>query len=251
VNQRTFIVKTRSILTDNAGARKLPRQLSGKTIDAPRLALVPAGADRVFSRQVKRSYSDYHIVLLVDASGSMHINNRVYPASACAHALDYSLRQAGASIETVLFNREIYEVSPAIVQGALGKALFRHVDEIAGSRAGGGNHDHLGVNYAVKKLLRHPKPGKLLLVLSDGLPSCRGGGSCLGQDFCSDDDLLEKALMQSVKKARNQGIMTLSIGIQTASPTQFYGRRFSKAVYDLDGLYTACAGLIEKNIIRG
>jgi nitric oxide reductase activation protein len=246
-----FVVKSRSILADNAGARKIPRQRSGKWLDESRLGLVRAGETRIFQRQQKKQFHDYRIGLLVDTSGSM-TGTKLVTACKATHALEYALMRAGAHTEVYTFNGEWLDIPTADVRDY--DKFYRRAYESM-HRWGGDNNDADAVRIATKKLSMRQEPGKILLVLSDGQPA-PGGGPIMQtlkkmglKDRDADDS--RQDLKQAIVEAREQGITTLAVGILTEDPVAYYGEMHTAVVHKISDLYSAMAKILEKNIQRG
>lgn len=68
-------------------------------------------------------------------------------------------------------------------------------------RASGGNKDGYSIRVATKELLKRPEMNKILVVLSDGLPSDYNGGSKAGMED----------VKKAVKEARSKGILVISM----------------------------------------
>lgn len=251
-----FVVKTVSILADNAGTRRIPRQRSGKFLDEARLGLVPAGETRVFARAQKKQFHDYRVSLLVDVSGSMS-GSKLTIAAKCTHALEYALVRAGSKVDTYLFNGDFQKLKPEVTRDntKLYQAAREQLD-----RWGGINNDADAVRLVTKDLIAQHEPGKILLVLSDGQPA-PGGAECpivkmiskvrgsSGKGKREDDS--EEDLRNAVAEARNVGIVCLAVGIETSDPVKYYGKHHTAVVNDLKNLYSSMAKLLEQNIQRG
>lgn len=248
-----FVVKTISILADNAGVRRIPRQRSGKFLDEARLGLVPAGETRIFARTQKKTFHEYRIALLVDCSGSMGSGkgSKLEVAAQCTHALEYALTRAGAQVDVYTFNGDYQEVPKKTVRDQNEMYRFCHATE---SRYGGDNNDADAVRITTRKLSGATEPGKILMVLSDGQPApgCGPIIKILGKVGLkqsrkdSEDDL-----RASVLEARKQGIVCLAVGILTNAPVNYYGKHHTSVVSDLNQLYSSMSKMLEQNIQRG
>jgi len=245
MGQRTFITRTRALLADNAGVRKRAHCLTGKYLDEPRLGLVPAGERRVFARPERRQYHDYHIALLMDVSGSMS-GSKLRHAASAIHALWYALRVAGAAVSvfgftcvTEQWNERIVS-DPTVLHNAAQRLMNRY----------SGNHDGEAIRHVARHLMENTRaPGKILLVLSDGQPSC---GECkLVVPGVTD----EQDLRNAVREIRRAGQVTLlGVGILTSAPHMYYGKRHTALILrseDMPTLYHQTAALLHQHIQRG
>ena len=247
MNQSTFISKAKSVLKDNAGVRKLPHQRHGKFLDEAHLGLVRAGETRIFQKSIKRQFFDYHVCIVMDCSGSMG-GEKIEYAVYSTHALAHALKQAGAKVDVFTFNR-LYKKIDESIYGDPKVFYHQGLKEVDGWQ-GGGNHDHYAVEMTRQFMMKENRPGKIMLVISDGEPIC---GSCKEKGCIPEGvrDLYEIALKKAIKNSRNSGISTLAIGIMSEAARRFYGERQSRIIGNLDSLYSEMAGLLEKNIVRG
>lgn len=233
MSQRVFITKARSILSDNAGVRKLPNQRSGKWLDESRLGLVKAGETRVFQKPLHRQFSQYHVTLLVDCSGSMADCNpptKLEYAVWCSHALAYALKEAGALIDVILFAEHTMKLEAKTFLNAEQLNVDAHA--FCNSYGGDTLEGH-AMKFAIENALASHAQGKIIMSMVDGGPG---------------DGML---LRQEIKKARKAGILTLGVGILSDQPKYFYGENHTALVSNLKELYSSMAKLIEKNIVRG
>lgn len=267
MNAATFTAKMRSILSDNAGQRFIGGQTSGKRLDYGRLAKLGYGSNRVFKKPMFYKFRKYAVALLGDASGSMgwgHDSDKYKYAAASMTALAQGLKQAGAHVETSLFNRQLWD---ADVNAANFEEVFYERtgggDEKSKSFCGG-NHDAFALDQAALKLSGVAAySGKILLVLSDGRPACDycagvvSGQRCTlpGQQHTgkrdSSDRKHREALIASIKKARAAGIVVLAVGIRTDAPVSLYGEDCTIVVQELNELYSKTAAMLEGHVVRG
>lgn len=291
MNQRIFIAKARSILSDNAGVRKLPHQRTGKFLDESRLGLVHAGEKRVFQKPIKRQFSEYHICILLDCSGSMQEGHESYDeqgnyysisklevASMATHALAYSLELAGAKVDIIGFNSLFKHYPKSVYQNSKD---FYSTNYLSASMYGGDNCDSGAVRMGRDFLQKKQAPGKIMIVLSDGAPTCRGicetywkkdtaereertrslstqgfsdpKDECPSRKFKDKHDYVDAGLSleKEIEITRKAGILTFAIGIMTNDPVQYYGEKNTRVVNDLNNLYSEMANVLEKNIVRG
>lgn len=252
MKQRIFIKKARSILSDNNGARYLPRQLSGSVLDAQRLALADAGEQRIFMRSERRKYADYTFMLLVDVSGSM-CNERIECAAAAVHALNHALLEAGARVLVRYFHGKTGTISAATTADP--ERLFTFLDTEVRSMRAMCNHDGFAVDMAARELLKVSRSiANVLLVFSDGSPECGCDDDCGGGHHdarYTKGRTQSELLRSSIKRARAAGVLTLAVAIQTKRPVSYYGERNTVVVNELNTLYSSACGLLEQNIRRG
>lgn len=249
MDQRMFVVRTISILADNAGVRRIPRQRSGKYLDEARLGLVRAGETRIFQRVQKKQFHEYRVALLMDCSGSMGsgTNSKLDIACKCTHALEYALVKAGAKVDVYTFNGEFLALKPVEVQDP--DKLYALANASRG-RYGADNNDADAVRIVTKKMLAAPEPGKILLVLSDGQPA-PGNGPITKLIKSGNRADSQKDLINAVTEARNHGLVCLAVGVETAEPLRYYGKHHTAVVHDLNELYSSMAKMLEQNIQRG
>lgn len=246
MDQRMFVVKAISVLADNAGVRKIPRQRSGKFLDESRLGLVPAGETRIFQRAQKKQFHEYAVSLLIDVSGSMS-GTKLDVACKCTHALEYALTRAGAEVDVYAFNGDYKHVKPEVVRDPM--MFHKKMAEQLGAY-GAHNNDADAVRLTAEKLLMRREPGKILLVLSDGQPAAGNGPiSRMIKNGNRGND--ETDLINAVNETRKKGITCLAVGILTTCPEHYYGQHHTAIVRDLNELYPSMAKILERNIQRG
>jgi nitric oxide reductase activation protein len=252
MNQTQFIKRSRSILSDNNGARHVPHQLAGNALDITHLALADAGCKRIFAKVERRKYADYHFMLLCDVSGSMADNDRIETASDSVHALWHALRTAGATVSARFFNAETGPIPEAKLADA--DELFQFLrPKLKGDNGGCCNHDAYALEQAAKALLSTSKSAaNVLLVLSDGQPACDGcpasvGGCETGGKY--EDQHL--ALRQAIKRHRSARLQILAVDIESGAATCYYGARQSCYVSKTSELYPKACELLTRNLRRG
>lgn len=256
MNQPTFISRCRSILSDNNAPRVLTGQRSGSGIDEGRLALAPTGFNRLFSRKVRRKFSDYTICLLLDMSGSMETNNKYHYAVKAVHSLWYSLKQSGFRVIVYGFNDLFIEIPESTLCDM--RALFSFVESNVYSEEAGYNVDGAAMLQAKLKLLSFGECGKICLVFSDGNPTlglqnCGLGSKIKYPEYQSGKDAACEYLKKNIKEMRDAGITCLSVGILTDEPRKLYGEKMSMTLKsdELDTMYQKAVELLSANIVRG
>lgn len=253
MNALTFINRCRSIFSDNAGVRREGAKNSGPFIDEGRLGMLAVSDLRVFAKRVNRTFKDWGIHLLVDCSGSMQNGGRIEPCIDAVWALLDALRKAGVGSVTVSgFNQILHPMDKPTQnsRGALTKVLREACAMSPDSNGHGGNHDGYAVRQAVRAMQKSREAGKVLLVFSDGRPTC--DDAVCGHPGCNRSDTwMQEDLQSAVKEARRAGIATLGVGISAEHVKQFYGEPHSTSVNNLDELFTKTAALLERHIVRG
>lgn len=222
-------------------------QQSGR-IDPSSLSRLYVGDTRVFRKKVEHRSMNYDVSLLIDASGSMghpageadgvHLN-RFQAAMVAAYAMGDTLNRLGINFEIIGFTtyRHTSEWSETCSKEMskhgirfgrtdwLYMPIFKSFDERWGSKsieriaAAFHHHDFLSQNVdgecvqiAAQRLAQQRSEGKLLMVLSDGMPAC-----------CSPDPVsLTRHLAKSVKSVEQTGIKVIGVGINTDAVTKFY-----------------------------
>ena len=248
MNQFTFIARARDIFLDNAIKRVRLRQERGRMIDKGHLALLETGDSRVLANLKERGEKDYHIDILIDASGSMSGSGKKEFAFTTAHALAYSLLTSGAKVKVYLFNRGFMESKGYLDLDILSKEydVFKYQTCSRDLLYLNGNHD----GYFVRLLAEQRISGRrIILVFSDGQPAC--DNAICGMKGCSDEDKMGSELMSAIAYARRKGIIMLSVGLLTDSPIRYYGKQYAITVNKLETLYKDTVALLRKYIKRG
>lgn len=253
MNAPTFAAKCRSILSDNAGRRHIPGFTSGK-LDTARLSRLASGSLRVFRRPYRSRFARYAVEILVDASGSMYGNNRTPAAAHASHAVYSGLTSAGASVRVRMFNTRLYDPFGAS-ELATPDTLLSALNRGATSFAASGNHDAYALTCVTRDLAASSAPGKIVLALSDGQPSCDNADGKPGCFYRPSHSATWQAggaaLRLSISRARASGIIVLALSIQTDFAVNLYGVRATRRVDDLDQVYPAMASLLDRHITRG
>lgn len=229
MNQGTFISRIRSILNDNEGKRWHPAQRYGPALDEPRLALVPAGSRRVFRRPAERLFPEYHVCLMIDASGSMD-GSRIEQACVTAHSVHYGLLVSGVkSVKTMAFSNDVWDVSVPSKHDV--RKLFSAVTKT--SKFGHSTCDYGAVSHGTKVLESKPG-GRILCMITDG-------GS-------NEPERLKTKVLQ----ARRMGIEVIALGIGCgAYVEEAYGAREAVSVEGSDEIYESLLSLMERRYQRG
>ena len=256
MNAESFIAKTRSNFSDNAGRRTLGRQASGSGIDGARLGLLGVGDFRVFTKPGDRLFKAWHVEMMVDCSGSITRDNRDVILSECVVRLHKALRQAQVGkVCATGYNRDEIGIEADIAKGAaaLKRKLNSFYEMFNPDTRGGGSHDGYMIRRATQRLMNGNAPGKMLLVLTDGRPNCDYAKCDLPGCFggYKGREGLRTDLIAALGEARKQGVIALGVGVQAEHVTEFYGKQHSVSVNDLQTLFSDAARLLERHIIRG
>jgi len=227
-------------------ARRRPRfGLDHGDIDEHVLADVRTGAMDVFSELTQKRALNTAILGLVDCSGSMGINH--IPS----HGAYYALRTAIALAETWSALRVPNEwlgftahdekltgitaedlTGPYFCRPALRHIIFKSFDEpmrAARARFGaiqghGSNVDGEAVLWAWQRLIVRREPRKILVVISDGMPSSWNGCDEEENREAADESKLQGHLRDVIKTVTQSGVECIGFGAGTATPRAFYNR---------------------------
>lgn len=181
----------------------------------------------VFARKTppKKCESDFY--LLIDRSGSMGTgygngNSRLFTALMTAAVIEEALKGL-AYTKIVGFDGGTDVVEHCVIkdfnQKATGNRCFDALDQIT---AGNGNKDGYSIRVATMDLQKRSEKRKVLIVLSDGLPSAYGQESGAIADVRS-----------AVQEARRRGIIVIPImfGVtDTAESYEAYRQMYEKGI---------------------
>jgi hypothetical protein len=187
--------------------QSLPRhdiklQKSGE-VDDEELYRLSTGDYRVFTERVIEGRPDTAIGLLVDLSGSMAWGSKLGTAQRLAQVMLWALHDQ-PGIETRVWGHtgdhgvngsDIYRLwEPGDPLSRLG--LIDTLDH-------NNNYDGWAIGYCVSQMVDLPQPQRVLIVLSDGLPSGRTYGG----------DPAQHHVRQTVESARRNNVHVLQIAI--------------------------------------
>ena len=166
----------------------------------------------LFYKKGKPIKADMAVYILMDNSGSMSRIGAVVDAGRHTYSKSVLSRIAAAIIEYAL--RDLAALKISLFDVSLGKirhATLKQFDEKTnGTRLynsinnvgiGCGNKDGYSIRVATKELAARRESFKVLLILSDGLPSDYDGGARAGLEDVKD----------AVKEARQKGIRVIPI----------------------------------------
>jgi cobalamin biosynthesis protein CobT len=146
----------------------------------------------VFKEEGRKTTSNYVAFILQDGSGSMRGTKEVYSAHALS-VIEEGLRDI-IPFKTATFCSEDGGIRHYVVRGWSDKSKNNYSINFLKSRyANGGNDDDKSIMVAAKELMKRPEKDKILIVLSDGLPSS------------------EENTKNAIKRARDMGIHVVGI----------------------------------------
>ena len=222
-------------------ARSMARWQGGMRkgrLNPANLAKAAIGDDRVFRQREEAMSKDVAVELVVDMSGSMRMSGKIGLAARAAYALASTLDRIGIKCEVICFTTKdmprnvINEMSSAerhlgsgqhfsrydalympVVKGFNErmstdvKNRFGWLPNIDDMRS---NIDGESIRIAANRLLMRKERGKIMMVLSDGMPA--------GNSYAD----LNSHLVKTVEEITKQGVKTVGIGIMTDAVRKFY-----------------------------
>lgn len=231
---------------------RVPGYRSGRLHSAG-LHRLMAGDDRVFRRKFENKSKDVAVGLLIDNSGSMSSVGKIHVAMSAGYALSSTLEKVGIKHEVIGFTtfwKDMYNNKAMIneIQEEMRRIgrdfsriepiympIFKSFDErltpaikkrFAAAPFGGhlgANADGESVEIAALRLLQRTEQRKVLIVLSDGQPTCSG-----------DHAQQVRKLHDVVAANEKAGIETIGIGILDYSVKHYYPK--SMVLNDLNAL---------------
>lgn len=140
-------------------------------LDSSRLWRLGINDDSVFKKRNIEDKADYAVEILIDISGSMHNRYKYKNAIGTAICIESALTGLdGVEVKTVAFNFD---------DGTKMRVLkdFKDTESKTPSVydryiTGGCNRDGFAIRVALDDLKKHGAKNKLLIVISDGMPSC-------------------------------------------------------------------------------
>lgn len=194
-------------------------------------------SQRVFRKKQENDTLDTAVELVVDFSGSMH-GRRLDTACAGAGLLSSTLTTLGMPNEVIGFTERRgkciqYIIKPFELRMQEGDVVqsFKKASHLLYQ-----NNDGDSLLWAYNRLKRRPEKRKIMVVLSDGAPSCDRAGDSYTY------------LQEVVKQIESEGLVEIvGIGIETRSVEEFYPVNY--IVNDTKGLPAAILNTIKRKII--
>lgn len=233
-----------------------PGQRRGR-ISAGALYRSAVGDDRIFRTRYESKAKNVAVTLLVDCSGSMHSDNRIVSAFQAAFALSSTLDRLKITHEVIGFTttkdrrtelrRAVRSEADADVYYARGEPLympiFKSFDErlghvqksrmacmttYEGERILRENVDGESLRIAAGRLRRQKAERHIVIVLSDGQPSCESMGTYTRETYERHRTLagglspLAGDLKAAVQEVTESGVEVVGVGIQHAGVSAYY-----------------------------
>jgi cobaltochelatase CobT len=237
-----FAAQVRRLLQIRARSRFEYGQKKGK-LDQSRLARIgmrdaPGFNERIFKNKIINDTTDTAVTVLLDASGSMHGNKWAH-AIKSAELINATVSRAlGIPLEILAFTDD---ETGTIIYEAKRFNQLRLGDEELLQRLGyasaymSGNADGEAVLYAYNRLRQRREKRKVLIVVSDGAPSCSREG---------DIDEFTKVVIKEIEADRHVDIYGL--GLMSTSVRRYY--KHHVVVNHGDSLEQSLLTLIDKSI---
>jgi len=248
MNKATFKSKLNSIMTDNMFDRQVSGKRSG-TIDTKSLYKIGHSV-KVFMKKEERLNKNYNISLLIDVSGSMS-GSRIAAAVDMMQKLVPILTSfKGIKLEINVFNTNIHNLKTFEQEKYNMEQIIEKIERVRG----GGTYDALAIASVAERIHRM-KGRNMIIVLSDGEPESMKGYTGLigrnnwsksfeGKRWCDFD------LKREVKKAINKGIVFIGVGVQTNAVQQYYPRRNTAVVQNLDTMFSELIRVFNRQLQR-
>lgn len=207
---------------------------SGK-LHAANLSRLIVNDPRVFRRKITNTTKDVAVELVVDLSGSMG-GAKIVLATQAAYALASVLERLKIPCEVISFTTgeisgdrnkiaeeekrmgrqytRLESLFMPVIKGFnenMNTEVKRRFGWLPNCSTMQNNIDGECVEIAARRLLQRREQGKVMIVLSDGHPACRGDNGRLGQHL--------KAV---VKEIERNNVNVIGIGIKSEAVKQFY-----------------------------
>ncbi len=201
-----------------------------------------SGTPRAFYREIPGDEDRPSVAILLDESGSMSWGMKIDVARKAVVAIAEALSALGVDFGCYGFTNVPTSGMGDSEEFFCGRTYAMRLQQYKGfeenwhttkARIANAtdlceNADGDAVLSVAKLLASRPATRRILVVLSDGMPCCPGGGESYSPSIES------RHLKDVVKMVEDAGIEILGIGIQTSSVTKFY--KNNAVVNDLDEL---------------
>ena len=193
---------------------------------------VPLDAKDVFRRKAPPSKRETAFYLLIDRSGSMGAgigdgNSKLFTALATAAVLEEALKGI-AYTKIVAFDGGTNAVEHCVIKDFDQKEIgCRCIDAMTQIAAGNGNKDGYSIRAAALDLAKRTEHRKILMVLSDGLPS----------GYFSEAEAIDD-VRTAVQAARRRGLLVIPIiyTARTDENVDAYRRMYEKSMIFADSV---------------
>jgi len=230
-------------------------------LNGSNLSRLAVGDDRIFRRREVNNSKDVAVSLVVDCSGSM-CGDKMLLASQAAMTLSSVLDRLNITHELIGFTTKLMGVDNFAKISKVAREhnikfarmnnlympIFKQYSEsmsmqvkqkLCQLKYGSfmeANVDGESVMIAAKRLMVQREKGKIMIVLSDGMPACPGNGD------------LDLHLKQSVKEIESWGVNVVGIGINSTSVQNFYPKNIF--VDDVDDLPAVVGKQLKGMLLR-
>lgn len=237
-----FAQQVRRLLQIRARSRFEYGQKKGR-LDQSRLARIgmrdaPGFNERIFKNKIVNDTTDTAVTVLLDASGSMHGSKWAH-AIKSAELINATVSRAlGIPLEVLAFTDDhvgsvIYEAKKFNQLRVGDEELLNRLSWATSYMSG--NADGEAVLYAYQRLRQRKEKRRVLIVVSDGAPSCSREG---------DIDTFTKEVIEEIEADRHVDIYGL--GLMSSSVRHYY--KHHVVVSRGDSLEQALLTLIDKSI---
>lgn len=193
---------------------------------------IPLDAKDVFRRKAPPSKRETAFYLLIDRSGSMGAgigggNSKLFTALATAAVLEEALKGI-AYTKIVAFDGGTNAVEHCVIKDFDQKEIgSRCIDAMTQIAAGNGNKDGYSIRAAALDLAKRTERRKILMVLSDGLPS----------GYFSEAEAIDD-VRTAVQAARRRGLLVIPIiyTARTDENVDAYRRMYEKSMIFADSV---------------
>ena len=237
-----FTAKLKSILRDNAIKRHAGNKEYGDLDHKKLFKLGTTG--KIFKRKAVQSAKQYKLGLVIDCSGSM--SGRPMEIAAISAGNLIGAFQELIDLEVMTFNARERILKPFNEKKISSEKIMdvvKHLLIEARMHYAVGNHDHIALKKMVQNLMQSGHGEKILIIISDGQPSC----GC-GQKDCGSATYLDKRLKEELVTAESRGVKVLSVGVGNSRTRDYY--KHNKDIGDIHELYPAIIELLLFGIKR-